>query len=59
MTFAAQGGWSGVLGRLVDGQDLTRDQARLAMAEILDGAASPAQIAAFMVAIRMKGETVD
>src|SRR5690606_34812502 len=30
-----------------------------AMAEILDGAASPAQIAAFMVAIRMKGETVD
>ena len=29
------------------------------MAEILDGAASPAQIAAFIVALRMKGETVD
>src|SRR5688500_1207662 len=28
------------------------------MAEILDGAASPAQIAAFIVALRMKGETV-
>ena len=29
------------------------------MAEILDGAASPAQIAAYMVALRMKGETVE
>ena len=28
------------------------------MAEILDGAASPAQISAFVVALRMKGETV-
>ena len=29
------------------------------MAEILDGAASPAQIAGFVVALRMKGETVE
>ncbi|MEK6596847.1 MAG: hypothetical protein AABY91_00840, partial [Gemmatimonadota bacterium] len=27
--------------------------------EILEGAASPAQIAAFIVALRMKGETVE
>ena len=29
------------------------------MAEILDGAATPAQIAGFIVALRMKGETVE
>jgi anthranilate phosphoribosyltransferase len=56
--FAAHGGWPVVLGTLMDGDDLDGDVARAAMAEILDGAASPAQIAAFVVALRMKGETV-
>ncbi len=55
----ALGGWRTVLGRLTSGGDLTHDEARAAMAEILDGAASPAQIAGFAVALRMKGETVD
>jgi anthranilate phosphoribosyltransferase len=56
--FAAHGGWPVVLGRLLEGDDLAPEVARAAMAEILDGAASPAQISAFVVALRMKGETV-
>ncbi|MET0728552.1 MAG: anthranilate phosphoribosyltransferase [Acidimicrobiales bacterium] len=58
-TFAEHGGWPVVLGHLMAGVPLSREQARSTMAEILDGAATPAQIAAFMVALRMKGETVD
>jgi anthranilate phosphoribosyltransferase len=52
-------GWPAVLGALSAGRDLATDQARAVMAEILDGAASPAQIAGFIVALRMKGETVE
>ncbi len=55
----ALGGWRVVLGRLTSRDDLTRDEARAAMAEILEGAATPAQIAGFAVALRMKGETVE
>jgi anthranilate phosphoribosyltransferase len=57
--FAEHGGWPVVLGALMDGRSLERAVARVTMAEILDGAASPAQIAAFIVALRMKGETVE
>ena len=57
--FAEHGGWPVVLGTLLDGGSLDRAVSRAAMAEILDGAASPAQIAAFVVALRMKGETVE
>lgn len=57
-TFAAHGGWPVILGTLMEGGDLDADTARVTMAEILEGAASPAQIAAFIVALRMKGETV-
>src|SRR5688572_28786480 len=57
-TFVAKGGWPVILGTLMEGADLDADTARVTMAEILDGAASPAQIAAFIVALRMKGETV-
>jgi anthranilate phosphoribosyltransferase len=58
-TFLEHGGWPVVLGTLMDGRPLDRAVSRAAMAEILEGAASPAQIAAFVVALRMKGETVD
>ncbi len=59
LTFAQHGGWPVILGNLMDGVALSRHEARSTMAEILDGAASPAQIAAFVVALRMKGETVE
>jgi len=59
LTFAQHGGWPVILGYLLDGTSLTREQARTTMAEILDGAASPAQIAAYVVALRMKGETTE
>ncbi len=44
---------------LVERKDLTREQAAAAMEEIMSGRATDAQIAAFLTALRMKGETVD
>lgn len=53
------GGWPTVLGQLTAGHDLDAVQAEAAMVEILRGDATSAQIAGFIVALRMKGETVD
>jgi anthranilate phosphoribosyltransferase len=47
------------LRRLVDGRDLSRIEAAAAMDAIMSGAATHAQIAAFLTALRMKGETVE
>lgn len=58
-TFERHGGWSGVLGTLTARGDLGGEAAAAAMAEILDGNATPAQIAGFIIALRMKGETVE
>jgi anthranilate phosphoribosyltransferase len=55
MAFA---GWPAVLGELAAGRDLEPEAARAAMAEILGGEATPAQIAGFIVGLRIKGETV-
>jgi len=41
------------------GGDLTSEEAHGAMTEIMSGDASPVQIASFLVAMRMKGETVE
>src|SRR5579864_218805 len=45
------------LGKLVLGENLTRDEARSAMRSLVDGDATPSQIAGFAIALRMKGET--
>jgi anthranilate phosphoribosyltransferase len=47
------------LARLLDGHDLSRDEARAVMDEVMRGASTPAQIAGFLVALRLKGETAD
>jgi anthranilate phosphoribosyltransferase len=47
------------LARLLDGHDLTRDEARGTMGVIMSGEATDAQIAGFLVALRAKGETAD
>src|SRR5256885_16798600 len=44
---------------LVERRDLTRIEAAAAMEPIMSGAATNAQIAAFLTALRMKGETVE
>jgi anthranilate phosphoribosyltransferase len=47
------------LSRLLDGHDLTRDEARFVMGVVMAGEATPAQIGGFLVALRAKGETAD
>ena len=47
------------MGRVLDGHDLTRDEAREAMNTIMRGEATQAQIAGFLIALRAKGETAD
>src|SRR5450755_4814127 len=50
--------WPSLLGALIRGESLTAEETAWAMNEIMDGAATPTQIAGFGVALRMKGETV-
>jgi anthranilate phosphoribosyltransferase len=49
--------WPGVLGTLLSGADLEPDAAAWAMQEVLSGSATPAQLAAFVTALRAKGES--
>jgi anthranilate phosphoribosyltransferase len=44
---------------LVDGRDLLGEEAHAAMMQVMGGQATPAQIAGFLIALRMKGETVE
>jgi anthranilate phosphoribosyltransferase len=45
--------------QLLDGRSLTAEQAEGVMEQVMTGGATPAQIGAFLVALRLKGETID
>jgi anthranilate phosphoribosyltransferase len=49
--------WPALIRALIQGEALSAAETAWAMNEIMDGAASPAQIAGFGVALRAKGET--
>jgi anthranilate phosphoribosyltransferase len=49
--------WPNVLSQLVAREDLAAEDATEAMRRIMAGEATPAQVAAFVVALRAKGET--
>jgi len=51
--------WPALIRALIGGHALTAEQTAWAMNEIMEGAASPAQIAGFGVALRAKGETAE
>lgn len=59
VTLEAIGGWPVVLARLAAAGDLSSEEARAALADVLQGNATPAQIAAFVFGLRCKGETVE
>jgi len=47
------------LAAVVEGRTLSVEEAHAAMGAVMDGEATPAQLAALLVALRMRGETVD
>ena len=47
------------LSAVVEGKRLSMDEARAAMGSVMDGEATQAQLAALLVALRMRGETVE
>ncbi|MEQ8232507.1 MAG: anthranilate phosphoribosyltransferase [Gammaproteobacteria bacterium] len=49
----------GAIRRVVDGHDLRFDEMHAVMASIMEGEATAAQIAGLLIALRMKGETID
>src|SRR5438067_351752 len=49
--------WPGLLNQLIAGGDLTAEDTAWAMDQVMSDAATPAQIAGFVVALRAKGET--
>ncbi|MET1044709.1 MAG: anthranilate phosphoribosyltransferase [Microbacteriaceae bacterium] len=51
--------WSQLLTDLLEGTDLSISESAWAMQEIMEGRATSAQLAAFLIALRAKGETVD
>src|SRR3712207_1936861 len=50
--------WPGLIGTLLDGEDLSIADSTWAMEQVMLGQATPAQLAGFLVALRAKGESV-
>ncbi len=48
-----------IIGRVVEGKNLSIEESRVVMNEIMEGEATDVQIASFITALRMKGETVN
>jgi anthranilate phosphoribosyltransferase len=48
-----------LLAKVADGRSLSRDEAREAFNVLMSGEATPSQIGAFLMALRVRGETVD
>lgn len=51
--------WPALITQVLAGADLSISEATWAMEQVMEGAATPAQLAGFLVALRAKGETVD
>ena len=47
------------LAAVVEGRKLSMEEAHAAMGSVMDGEATPAQLAALLVSLRMRGETVE
>ena len=48
-----------IIAKVVNGNDLTEGETKVAMEQVMTGVATPAQIGSFITALRIKGETVD
>jgi anthranilate phosphoribosyltransferase len=51
--------WPALLSDLIAGRDLDRATAEWAMAQIMNGEATPSQVAGFLIGLRAKGESID
>jgi anthranilate phosphoribosyltransferase len=56
---AREQNWPGILTALVEGDDLSISDAEWAMTSVMAGEATSAQLAGLLVALRVKGETID
>ena len=51
--------WPTIISALLEGEDLSVSDAAWCMEQVMTGTVTPAQLAGFLVALRVKGETVD
>ena len=51
--------WPSIISALLDGEDLSVSDAAWCMEQVMTGTATDAQLAGFLIALRVKGETVD